>query len=748
MMPGLLASLGVLLMVTQVMAGAWTSHGFFYKPAMGARGEQEKTSFDSGLERVDTRLANEKWLNDPVYGGNLQAAITAIGNNPTILRLPAGIHSIDANLTIPANVTLKPERGAVFAIANTKTLTINGPLDARPYQIFNCVGTGKVVFGLGAVDKILPQWWGASGAGTADDTVAIEAAWAACWVTPPEAGWLNYVNPTLYFLPGRYDYNGTGLARPTAIPYGNISIRGDNPGAARIVINSDAYLIDTDFFTSFRMSGLNVASGKGAFRTTATAANTTGETVIEDCWFYAYTECAIGMNATDQPNVKIRTNLFQGASGSDTIGVALGGLTDGSEITGNEFTSNKYHIKHPQAGGGNINNNVFFRWWPGDPDPSYDIWIIPTVAYGAYGLNITNNKFGSENWHANDVHILIADEGVGTYNSDKHHAISASTGYVGDLNVKDNNFAITSNSTSPIIYSYTPNVYNLVFDNKMPAEYTTSVIGFAAALADGNPYNRQSVFSYRQVFNGMARPVFEPSSDIGLGYVDDPHGYLEGRLGYPHFYPGAGTDPSYVNLLAGNNVTLNFTEYLCTTSDVTDSVGGANATTVTFTDAGGMFHHYVDAGLLVAGRSGFIEFDIKAAGANPLTEIEVGAFNATWVSSTNRVLKIPATWSRVRIPFTTRGTTAMHLRFIPYGYAAGKTSVTIGRPAIYYAQEPVNLGAAPQVGLKVLTAAPGTPYAGMIVIANRATWDPVSKGSGGPYPVWYNGSAWKLLNEQ
>jgi hypothetical protein len=52
------------------------------------------------------------------------------------------------------------------------------------------------------------------------------------------------------------------------------------------------------------------------------------------------------------------------------------------------------------------------------------------------------------------------------------------------------------------------------------------------------------------------------------------------------------------------------------------------------------------------------------------------------------------------------------------------------------------------MGLPVLTAAPANPYQGLMVIADRATWDPKSKGSGGPYPVWYNGSAWKLLSEQ
>lgn len=49
---------------------------------------------------------------------------------------------------------------------------------------------------------------------------------------------------------------------------------------------------------------------------------------------------------------------------------------------------------------------------------------------------------------------------------------------------------------------------------------------------------------------------------------------------------------------------------------------------------------------------------------------------------------------------------------------------------------------------KPRTAAPAAPVTGMLSIADRATWDPLAKGSGGPYFVWYNGSAWASLSGQ
>ena len=156
--------------------GTTTSNGFLYKPPLAARGQTEKNKFDVGLDKVDARLGKEIWVGDPNYGTTLQSALTAIGSNTKILRVPAGTHNITADLTVPANITLKPERGAVFAVATGKTLTINGTLNAGLYQIFSCTGTGKVVMAPGSVKEVFPQWWGAVGNGSTDDTAALQAA--------------------------------------------------------------------------------------------------------------------------------------------------------------------------------------------------------------------------------------------------------------------------------------------------------------------------------------------------------------------------------------------------------------------------------------------------------------------------------------------------------------------------------------------------------------------------------------------
>jgi hypothetical protein len=53
--------------------------------------------------------------------------------------------------------------------------------------------------------------------------------------------------------------------------------------------------------------------------------------------------------------------------------------------------------------------------------------------------------------------------------------------------------------------------------------------------------------------------------------------------------------------------------------------------------------------------------------------------------------------------------------------------------------------AASPLQLDPLSAAPASPATGMVTLANQTNWDPLSLGSGGAYPTWYNGSAWKAF---
>jgi hypothetical protein len=140
-------------MAVVATAGTWSDNQFFYKPDLGARGPEEKANFDTGLARVDAHLGKYKTLGDPNYS-TLAQALTTIGSNQVTLTIPAGTVAVSSNTVIPANIALRVQNGGKFEVAGGITLTINGTVEAGPYQIFT--GSGAVMFG--GVSAIYDVW--------------------------------------------------------------------------------------------------------------------------------------------------------------------------------------------------------------------------------------------------------------------------------------------------------------------------------------------------------------------------------------------------------------------------------------------------------------------------------------------------------------------------------------------------------------------------------------------------------------
>jgi len=150
----------LLLLAATATAGTWSASKFFYQPALGARGATEKDNFDTGLNRVDAHLSHYKTLGDPNYS-TLSEALATIGSSHITLTIPAGSVSITSNTTIPANIDLRILEGAKFDVATGVTLTINGPIEAGPYQIFSWAGTGALNLKDSPTKRCFFQWWGA-----------------------------------------------------------------------------------------------------------------------------------------------------------------------------------------------------------------------------------------------------------------------------------------------------------------------------------------------------------------------------------------------------------------------------------------------------------------------------------------------------------------------------------------------------------------------------------------------------------
>lgn len=116
------------------------------------------------------------------------AAIASLNSAGTkvILHVTSN-QTVSSNLIANNNIMLQIHRGAVIMVNDGYTLTLRGSINAGPYQIFSCPGTGKVAFaassypGSGSDSPFHLRWWGAKGDNVTDDTNAINQAFAQAW---------------------------------------------------------------------------------------------------------------------------------------------------------------------------------------------------------------------------------------------------------------------------------------------------------------------------------------------------------------------------------------------------------------------------------------------------------------------------------------------------------------------------------------------------------------------------------------
>lgn len=142
---------------------------------------------ESQSERIEDfdqlKLDNVPWVDVRVYAKNakkqdgLANAISIISTTETTLLIP-NQQDVTADATVPSTMTLKFTQGGSLNISGTKTVTINGHVEAGLFQIFE--GDGTVSFGAGSVKEVYPEWWGENTTpGTTDMTAEINSAKAS-----------------------------------------------------------------------------------------------------------------------------------------------------------------------------------------------------------------------------------------------------------------------------------------------------------------------------------------------------------------------------------------------------------------------------------------------------------------------------------------------------------------------------------------------------------------------------------------
>jgi hypothetical protein len=113
-------------------------------------------------------------VNDIRYYGTLGNAIASIPSASPHTIYITNEQAINANLTVPSNISIDVLTGGSFAIGGGVTLTLNGPFIAPDNQIVR-TGSGTLALGIATARRSV-KWYGATGDGSTSDSTAIQMA--------------------------------------------------------------------------------------------------------------------------------------------------------------------------------------------------------------------------------------------------------------------------------------------------------------------------------------------------------------------------------------------------------------------------------------------------------------------------------------------------------------------------------------------------------------------------------------------
>lgn len=209
---------------------------------------------------------------------SLADAVTDIGSDQATL-LIAEIAAVSANLTIPANITLFFTNEGGIQPANTRTVTILGPVQAPPIKIFYnaTAGQGTISFGTTSATNATStcaqkeywfEWWGAVGdndyAKGTTNAAAIDAAFIALpnWATIRFNGRFYPINSGVtchnkFQITVLGNDSATGYADNNTKPI--LVYRGSNGGTALTLAN--VYACTFKGFGVYGNDGVDLALG-------------------------------------------------------------------------------------------------------------------------------------------------------------------------------------------------------------------------------------------------------------------------------------------------------------------------------------------------------------------------------------------------------------------------------------------------------------------------------------------------------
>jgi len=310
-------------------------------------------------------------------GKTIKAFIDAIGSDKATIYLrhnsggATTAYTLTASETIPSNISLEIENGTILDGAGT--LTINGPFKAELYQVFG--SSISIAFGKGFVEKVYPQWWGAIGDGTTDDTAAVQLA-----IIAAEGHRLRFV-AGIYLVD-----NLTGVS--------NTEWAGDGIGVTTIKARG-ALTVDLVKFTSktnYQIHDITIDyDNVGTTGTIGALGNLYGTNFkIYRCEIEKFVTLGIGGNACTDFNIRnnIITKDFMSLSLNQAILLTnSGGVLSDAHISNNICTNSGIIIQGYNL---TVNNNNISGW-------GYGAGISTQGEAGSYNNILHGNIIYSSN---------------------------------------------------------------------------------------------------------------------------------------------------------------------------------------------------------------------------------------------------------------------------------------------------------------------------------------------------------------
>lgn len=510
--------------------------------------------------------------------------------------------------------------------------------------------------------------------------------------------------PGLIFL-----YNGTGLASPNpSMDFTPGAMIALGPGVALVVsptVNSAlAPVKDVNILNPWTIGGYGLV-----YLSYTGGESSTSRKRIKGFYCENFSGAAVADLSNNCPYWKIDGVPRQSVV-EQGIGVVMAGLVDQCEIDVDSINLIGT-VKLGQGGNSGLIRGSAVYTVPGGAvtlsgAPRWHLWVVPqqgSATSSGAGLDVKLRMMDDGNGlQSTDYRIIGLEQntGVGTDFSNYMPAYttnSGSTNYLSGMRFHDSIVAGGGSFHNPVFYTsvLNTNLLGYVFEDCATEGTVPSyVIQFKQTPIPGATGIGNRVANWRPVdgTTGSAKPTFPASNDLGI-LVDDPHQIFTQTI---KAYPGAADPSDYQQLLTTG--IRSFTLGNATQTNITDDIGGTDASAITFTSTNGEALAQINTNP-TPGVPMWVEFSLEQGAGTPMTAIAVqllysgpGTIHKQWW-----VTAIPASWgagapsSRYRflVPALEAVASAIFLQFKAItGISLG--TLNVGRVRVYHATEPIN----------------------------------------------------------